>query len=164
MIKKLAAAAILATLAASSFAATPGYYAGVDVGATKLSGDDLGRSPSFGGFVGYTFSPNFALEAGLRRLGSWDEGVNSADLDQASVSLIGSVPVNAKTSIYGRLGYNRLRASTEVSGETISGLVNKALYGVGVSYDFGGNISGRVEVQKPHPDVTNISVGMLVSF
>jgi hypothetical protein len=38
------------------------------------------------------------------------------------------------------------------------------LYGVGVGYDFGGNIAGRVEVQKPSGAFTNVGVSVLYSF
>jgi OOP family OmpA-OmpF porin len=164
MFKKIAAAAILATLACTSFAATPGWYAGVDVGGTEIRDTDLGRETSYGAFVGYTFNRNFALEAGLRRLGTWDVSVASADADQASISLLGSLPLNNQASVYARIGYNRLRASASVSGFSVSESVNKAMYGVGMSYDFGSNIAGRVEVQKPDRDTTNVGVSMVYSF
>jgi OOP family OmpA-OmpF porin len=164
MFKKIAAAAILATLASSSFAATPGFYAGVDIGSTEIRDTDLGRETSYGAFLGYTISRNFALEAGLRRLGTWDVSVASADADQASLSLLGSVPLNNQASVYARIGYNRLRAKASVSGFSASESVNKAMYGIGMSYDFGSNIAGRVEVQKPERDTTNVSIGMSYSF
>ena len=50
MFKKIAFAATLAILASSSFAADrPSFYAGADVGSTKLDGIS-DRQSSFGGF------------------------------------------------------------------------------------------------------------------
>jgi OOP family OmpA-OmpF porin len=162
MFKKIALAAVLATLAASSFAATPGVYAGVDVGSTKLDGES--REGSYGAFVGYNFHQNFAVEAGYRRLGTWEVSGVDAHVDQAAVSLIGKVPVNEQLHVYGRLGYNRLDVSAKVAGVTISDNTSKVLYGVGAGYDFGGNISARVEFQKPSSDSSNLSVGVIYSF
>jgi OOP family OmpA-OmpF porin len=163
MFKKIAAAAILATLAASSFAATPGFYAGVDTGSTKA--DDIsGHETSFGAVLGYNLNPNFALEAGYRRLGSWDAGNTSVKVDQTALSVIGKVPLANQFNIYGRLGYNYLDASARVSGVTISDNESKVLLGVGVGYDFAPNLAARLEVQKPDSHATNVSVGVLYSF
>jgi opacity protein-like surface antigen len=72
MFKKIAAAAALAFAATSAFAAAPtAFYGGVDAGSTKV--DDFGdNKASFGGFLGYGFNQNFAVELGYRQLGKWD--------------------------------------------------------------------------------------------
>jgi OOP family OmpA-OmpF porin len=164
MFKKIAAAAVLATLAASSFAATPGIYAGVDVGSTKIDDSDFGRESSFGAFVGYDLNPNIAIEAGYRRLGAWKMQGASVDLDQAALSVIGKVPLNNQFNIYARLGYNRLDASAHISNVSASESTSKVLYGLGLGYNFSSNIAGRLEVQKPSSDSTNVSVGLVYSF
>jgi OOP family OmpA-OmpF porin len=158
MIKKIAIAASLAVLASSAFAApgTPGVYAGVDVGSSKVSGID-DRETSAGAFVGYNFNQNFALEAGYRRLFDADE----YSVDQAALSVIGTIPLNNGFSVYGRLGYNRLNLEVQDEGKAHE---SKALYGFGVGYAFTPTISGRVEVQKPHSDVTNVSAGVAFQF
>jgi OOP family OmpA-OmpF porin len=159
MFKKIAIAAALATLAGSSFAAPQGpFYAGVDVGATQIHADD--SDTSYGGFVGYRFNQNVAVEAGYRRLGQWDFGVSGYKVDQASLSAVGTLPLSNGFNVYGRLGYNNLDAS----GKYVSGSESNVLYGVGVGYDFGGNIAGRVEVQKPSGAFTNVGVSVLYSF
>jgi OOP family OmpA-OmpF porin len=164
MFKKFAAAAVLATLAASSFAATPGIYAGLDVGSTKIDDSGLGSETSYGAFVGYDLNPNFAIEGGYRRLGAWKVSGADLDLDQAAVSLIGKVPLNNQFNIFARLGYNRLDASAHVSNITASESTSKVLYGLGLGYNFGGNLAGRLEVQKPSSDSTNVSIGLVYSF
>ncbi|MGI4718051.1 MAG: outer membrane beta-barrel protein [Janthinobacterium lividum] len=168
MIKHIAAAAAL-LIASSAYAAQPGtFYVGADVGKTKV--DDIsGRATSAGAFVGYNFHQNVAIEAGYRRLGDYDfhaAGVSGdVDLDQASLSLVGTLPLSNGFSLLGRLGYNRLEADAKVRGfggakEHDSG----ALIGVGVGYAFTPAVSARLELQRPGSDATNLSVGVSYQF
>jgi hypothetical protein len=159
MFKKIAVAAVLATLAASSFAAAPGFYAGVDVGSTKVDGLS-GDKTSYGILGGYNFNQNVAVEVGYARLAKWNISGTSLNLDQADVSVIGTVPLNNQFSIYGRLGYNNLDASVDGYSVATSGV----LYGVGVGYNFNNKVSGRLEVQRPASDVTNVRVGVVYAF
>ena len=159
MFKKIAVAAVLATLAASSFAAAPGFYVGGEVGSTKFDGAS-GNEASYGVVAGYNFNQNFAVEAGYGRLGKVDFMGYDVKFDQTQVSLIGSLPLNNEFSVYARLGYNDLKASVAGSSASDTG----ALYGVGVGYNFNKNISGRLEVQRPAADVTNVRVGVIYSF
>jgi opacity protein-like surface antigen len=163
MFKKFAAAAALAFVASSAFAAPTAFYAGLDVGSTKI--DNFGDSKaSAGGFLGYGFNQNFAVELGYRQLGSWDvEGVD-LKAKQTHLSLVGSYPLNAKLDLYGRLGYNQLRAEASYGGYTAGEDTTGALYGIGLNYSFAPNISGRLEVQKPSSDSTNVGVGVVFKF
>ena len=163
MFKKIALAAVLATAAASSFAATPGFYAGADVGSTKIDGLS-GNQASFGAFAGYSFNQNFAVEGAYRRLGTWNVMGYDVDADQTSVSLLGTLPLNAQFNVYARLGYNNMGASASYGGIKASTSQNGGLYGVGVGYNFNKQISARVEVQKPASDTTNVNVGIVYSF
>jgi opacity protein-like surface antigen len=153
MMKKIVAAAALALVASSSFAGTPGtMYVGGDIGETKFDGVN-DRENSYGAFVGYNFHQNFAIEGGYRSLASDD----NADVEQVAVSVVGTLPLSAGFGVFGRLGFNHLSADNAESED-------KAVYGVGVSYNFSNKISGRVEYQKPHSDVSNISVGVAYQF
>jgi OOP family OmpA-OmpF porin len=154
MFKKIAIAATLAMLASSSFAAGP-FYAGADVGSTKVDGFS-DRETSYGAFVGYNFHQNFAVEGAYRRLADFgDETV-----DQAAVSVVGTLPLSNGFNVFGRLGYNRIEAKYDGGKDSES----KAVYGVGVGYAFTPTVSGRIEVQQPHSDVTNISAGVVFRF
>lgn len=164
MFKKFAIAAALAVAASSAFAAPTGYYAGLDLGSTKIDG--LGDSKtSFGGFLGYGFNQFVAIEAGYRQLGTWDMGYG-VDLTakQTHLSVVGSYPIAPQFDIYGRLGYNQLRAEASYGKLTYGDDTSGGLYGVGVSYTFTPAISGRFEVQKPASDTTNYSVGIVYKF
>jgi OOP family OmpA-OmpF porin len=160
MLKKIVAAAALAVMASSSFAGTPGtVYGGLDLGSTKVDGFG-GRETSAGGFVGYNFHQNFALEGGYRRLASYEVAGEDLTLDQTSLSVVGALPLNQGFNVYGRLGYNYLKADSKFGSGNDSGV----LYGVGLGYNFTPTVAGRVEVQKPSSDSTNVSVGVAFQF
>jgi opacity protein-like surface antigen len=164
MFKKIAAAAALAFVATSAFAAQPtAFYGGVDVGATKITDLDDSKA-SFGGFLGYGFTQNVAVELGYRQLGKWDVAGVDLKAKQAQVSVIGSFPLNQKLDLYGRLGYNKLRAEASYGNYTYGEDTSGALYGIGLNFSFTPAIAGRVEVQKPSSDSTNLSVGVAFKF
>lgn len=164
MFKKIAAATALIIASSAAFAAQPNtFYAGADVGRTKV--DDIsGRETSVGAFVGYNFHQNFAVEGGYRRLADYDMGPGSVKVDQAHLSLVGSLPVNERVSVYGRLGVNSLEGKIKAAGFEEKDSTTKALYGVGVNYAFTPVVSARVEVQKPSSDSTNVSAGVAFQF
>lgn len=143
-------------LASSSFAGTPGtVYGGIDVGSTKVDGVSDSQT-SVGGFVGYNFHQNFSVEGGYRRLGDWD-GVT---VDQTHVSLVGALPLSQGFNVYGRLGYNHIKTDAGFAEASDSGV----LYGVGVGYNFNAKVSGRIEVQKPTNDSTNVGASVVYQF
>ncbi|MDB5934737.1 MAG: hypothetical protein JWQ01_2081 [Massilia sp.] len=168
MFKKIAIAATLAILSTSSFAAeTPAVYAGVDVGTTKVDGFS-DRETSFGGFIGYQFHQNVAVELGYRRLADFDTVVSGTNvgvkLNQTALSFVGTLPLSSGFNVFGRLGYNHLEAKASVSGSSATDSTNKALYGVGVGYAFNAKIAARLEVQKPSSDSSNVSVSVSYKF
>jgi len=173
MIKHIAAAAALVIASSAAFAQqAPQFYVGGDVGSTKVDGAD--RETGAGVFVGYNFTQNFAIEAGFHRLADADVYYRDLDasvktkFDQTDISLIGSLPLSNGFSAYGRLGYNHLKikASARAGNVTVSesDSEDKVLYGAGLAYAFNPQITGRVEVQKPHSDITKIAVGVGFNF
>lgn len=168
MFKKIAFAAALAILSTSSFAAEqPSLYAGLDVGSTKIDGFS-DRETSFGGFIGYQFHQNIAVEVGYRSLADFDTVVSGTKvgvkLNQTAVSFIGTLPLSSGFNVFGRLGYNRLEAKGSVASFSAAESSNDAMYGVGVGYAFNAKISARVEIQKPSSDSSNVSVGVSYKF
>jgi opacity protein-like surface antigen len=169
MFKKIAIAAALAIVASSSFAADvrPSFYAGADVGNTKFDGIS-GRHNSFGGFLGYNFNQNIAVEAGYRRLGDFDLNVNGSNVnttvDQAAVSVIGTLPLSSGFNVFSRVGYNKLDAKASISNFSATDSDSGVLLGIGAGYAFNDKVSARVEYQKPASDTTNLSVGVSVKF
>lgn len=164
MFKKIAAVAALIVASSSAFAVEPGaLYAGVDLGKTKID-DVSGRETSAGAFVGYKFHPNFSAEFGYRRL--FDATFEGADVkaDQVALSLIGTYPLGNNFDVYGRLGYNRIELDASAGGFSASDSTSRAVYGIGLGYAFTPAISGRIEVQKPTSDSTNLSAGVVFKF
>jgi OOP family OmpA-OmpF porin len=168
MFKKIAIAAALAIVTSSSFAADkPFFYAGADVGSSKF--DDLSdRQNSFGGFVGYSFNQNIAIEAGYRRLADFDLNYGNTKvgvtLDQAAVSVVGTLPLSNGFNVFSRLGYNRLNATGSVSGFKAADSTSGVLLGIGAGYTFTPTVSARLELQKPSSDSTNVSAGVSFKF
>lgn len=164
MFKKIAAVAALIAASSSAFAVEPGaLYAGVDAGKTKLEGWS-DRETSWGVFGGYKFHPNLAAEVGYRRLADVDFGMAEVKAHQASLSLIGSYPLGNNFDVYGRLGYNRIIVDAMSGGVTATDHISRGVYGVGLGYAFTPAISGRIEVQKPTSDSTNLSAGVVFKF
>lgn len=164
MIKKIAIAAILAAAATSTFAAEPASaYAGLDVGSTKVD-DFSGRKTSFGGFVGYQFNENVAVEGGYRRLAKFSTSGADVTVKQTAVSVIGALPVGSGVKVFGRLGYNHLAVDASSSYRSYDDSTSSAVYGVGVSYDVTPMVGVRAELQRPSSDSTNLSVGVSYKF
>lgn len=164
MFKKIVVAAALALLAGSSFAdPTDGVYIGLDVGSTKA--DELsGHETSFGGFVGFNFNQNYAVEAAYRHLGTWN--ISNVDLKatQTALSLVATLPLNQQFNIFARMGYNRVNAEANYQGNTISESSNGSFYGFGAGYNFSTNVAARLEVQKPSSDLNNLNVAVIYKF
>lgn len=173
MFKNIAAATALILASSAAFAAQPNtFYGGLDAGRTKVE-DFSKRDTSVGAFVGYHLDQNFAVEGGYRRLADYDIGVarigggfddGSIKADQAHLSLIGSVPMGESFRLYGRLGANRLQTKISSPAYNAKESTTKALYGVGVSYEFTPAVSARLELQKPSSDATNVSAGVAFQF
>jgi OOP family OmpA-OmpF porin len=164
MLKKIAVAALLSALMAPVFAADePAVYAGADVGSSKIDSFS-GRKTSFGGFLGYQFNSNWALEGAYRRLASISVSGVDVDMNQTALSVVGFAPINSDFQVFGRLGYNKLTASASAVGVKAKASDNGAVIGVGVAYSIAPNISARLEFQRPSSDATNMSVGLSFKF
>lgn len=168
MIKQIAAAAALAILSSTAVAADRApIYVGADFGTTKIDNVD-DRSSSYGIFAGYQLSPQFAIEAGFRRLADYDLRVGTANgdvtLDQTALSVIGTLPLSSGFNVYGRLGYNHLKAKASLAGFGGSDSESGVLYGIGLGYTFSDTVSGRVEIQRPSSDSSNLSAGISFAF
>jgi OmpA-OmpF porin, OOP family len=168
MFQKIAIAAALVIASSGAIAGgTSKFYAGADVGTTKLDGD-ANQESGYGAFAGYQLNQNIAVEAGVRRLADVDDsfgGVNfNSHLDQLSLSAVGTLPLSNGFSVFGRLGINRLNLKESGGGFTAKDHATRGLYGIGVAYSFSPAVSARLEVQKPASDFTNLSAGVSYKF
>ncbi|MFL6658263.1 MAG: porin family protein [Massilia sp.] len=168
MLKKIALAASLLIAAGAASATEPGHwYAGGDFGSTKLSGESH-RETGYGAFGGYQFTDMIAVEGNLRRIADNDEtfvGVNySTKVNQIAVSAIGTLPLSSGFSVFGRLGINRISQDTTGGGDSFKDHAVRGLYGIGVAYNFTPAVAMRLELQKPHSDLTSLNAGLSFSF
>lgn len=164
MFKKIAATAVLALLSTAVFAGTPtGFYAGVNAGTTHVNDFD-GNKSAFGGLVGYGFNSNVAMEIGYRQHGTWDYYGADVKIKQTDISVLASLPLAANFDIYGRLGYANAKVNVKGHGFEGDEDANNALAGIGLSYTFSPNLSGRLEVQRPASDTTHTGVALVWKF
>jgi hypothetical protein len=161
--KKIALATSIALLATSAFAAEPSrVYAGADIGRTT-SNDYVDHFNSFGGFAGYRLNDTFALEGGVRRVGSQ----GGLKIEQAAISVLATEYMVGEFSNFGffaRLGYNHFDAHGCDGILCGRGSINRPLVGVGMVYNTTERLTTRIEVQRFNGATRNLSVGLIYSF
>jgi OOP family OmpA-OmpF porin len=164
MLKKILVSAIFASFTASAFAApSTNVYVGGDMGSTRVDNFDK-KSTSYGGFAGYQFTSNLAAELGYRHFGSTNLYNVEVNLRQTSLSALASFPIGSGNFVFGRLGYNQLKATASYRGMKGSDSDNGVLYGAGIGHQFNQNVSARLELQRPSSDSTNFSVAVAYKF
>ncbi|QNA89828.1 porin family protein [Massilia sp. Dwa41.01b] len=168
MFKHIAATALLLVSSQAFAAESSHFYAGVDAASTKF--DNLDRDTGFGAFAGYRFNAHVAIEAGYHRLLDARAYTNVGSLpvdltvDQAELSVIGSLPLSASLSAFGRAGISSITSEGKGNGFSDSTTDTGAVYGIGLAYAFTPALSGRVEVQKPTSDGTKTAAALVFSF
>lgn len=110
--------------AASANAEVIGIYAGAGVGQVELSEEVDGlefdaNDTLFTVFGGYQFNDYFAVELGYIDGGTADDSVAGVDVEVSTeavqASILGSVPIGSKFSIYGRAGIISWKSETFAS-------------------------------------------------
>jgi OmpA-OmpF porin, OOP family len=153
--KKILAACLLASVAAR--AEDSGFYVGASVGqATQSSGSFDGEDTSFRLLGGYSFSPNFALEAGYIDGGKQEDEVGalnlSVDSDGFFATVLTKFPLGNVVALYAKVGYvaydstatasnGPMRASETTSDEDL-------LFGAGLEFRLGENFRLRADYEK----------------
>lgn len=164
--KKFAPLLLASLLAAPAFA-NDGAVIGVDYGHTKVSDSDISGNGA-GVFGGYRFNDAFAVELGYRQLFNATTGEFGVPVKikgtALQASVIGYLPLGKDFSLYGRLGFNRLKAKASAGTGSASSSESKSLFGFGAEYVFGGNVTGRLEYQKPASDTSTVLVGIKIGF
>lgn len=171
------ALAMAAASAAPAFAGD--FYVGGDIGRSKVNGgsETIGsttvtmtywKDTTCSIFGGYTISENIALEVGYRSQGKTTMSVDSKTVDMKGsalqFSMVASMPVATDFSIYGRLGFNRVKATASYAGNSASDSESKALVGFGARYAISKEAGVRAELQKLASDVSALTVGVDFKF
>jgi OOP family OmpA-OmpF porin len=85
-------------------------------------------------------------------------------VNQTFVTLVASLPLSSQLDLYGRVGQDYLRGDVKYGGMSENWDSDGGMLGVGLNYSFAPNLSGRLEVQKPSTDSTNVHVGIVYKF
>jgi len=151
MLKQVMVAAALALGASGVYAQDAGWYGGLDLGSSRLSGVELGdgfdRSDTALGFdVGYRINRNVAVEGAFTDLGKFhfSSAAGDGDFKPKAVSLaaVGILPLQANWSLYGKAGI--AHTETKVGGSVDTSDTNNGLLaGAGVMYDFNRNVFAK---------------------
>jgi long-subunit fatty acid transport protein len=139
--------------------ALTGVYVVGNVGSTAIT--DLGSKIGFGGAIGYKINENFAVEAGAQSLGKYTVAGSDVSASALNVSVVGSVPLDPKFSVFGRLGYGSLTATANGSSAADT---NSVLYGAGVRYNLNQNLAIRGEYTRLASDTGTFAVGLQFGF
>jgi opacity protein-like surface antigen len=160
---------IIAMSAGASAQDASGFFISANVGPSQYKLEEVDTKNKFlaGVGVGYSFNPNIALEVGFNDYGKINVDFVNARARALHLSLLLSAPLANDFSMYGRLGVARTEIQAEAFDISVTDRKTRALYGVGVGYNFAKNIKGTVEFQNQkldHGDVRAVAVGVKFQF
>jgi len=150
----LVAAALLSATAASR---AEGLSIGASLGGVRQNGDTLGGYPtdrsSVGGklYGGYSFTPNFSLEAGYADLGRIKSDAGRLRADSWFLDAVGTLPLGNDFSLLGRVGLIDGQLRRDLNGTQVDGSASGSergtgyKLGAGLQYDFSKSTSLRAE-------------------
>jgi len=157
-----------------------GFYAGVNLGQSKLKGacnglpagvscDDSDTALSI--FGGYQFNKHFGAEIAYTDLGKAEAsggGVTaSVEATGFEFSAVGTIPLTQQFSLYGKLGFFMWDADLKSNvGINASDDGTDLTYAIGVRWNFAKNLGLQAQWQRydVSDDVDVIGVGILFRF
>jgi len=146
-----------------------GWYIGGNLGMADFDefGDD---DTSFKILGGYQINRNFGVEVGYIDFGKVDITGGSVKASAFELVGVGTLPINDKFSVIGKLGFARGEGEANTVVGTFSDDSVEVTYGVGVKYNFTPVLGVTAEYQA-YPDVGNggsdinvFSVGVVYRF
>lgn len=150
-----------------------GFYAGGSLGVPDwhgsvdgVDGHDHGVAGKLYG--GYSFTPNFALEAGGVRLGQARDDFGRVKANGAFLDAVGTLPLTKDWSLLGRAGLAHARFDGPSGRSSDTGLK----LGAGVQYQLSSNMALRADYEQyrfrdvfdAHANVGQVTGGLNVSF
>lgn len=128
---------LMAATIAAAFVALPAsaqLYVGGGIGSSKNDS----REDSWKLYTGYQFNPTWGIEAAYNDLGQY----RGADVESYSLAGTGTMPLNERWSLIGKLGASTNRPEFAGSSDHTDVLI-----GLGVGYSFTKNVGMRVEYE-----------------
>jgi OOP family OmpA-OmpF porin len=149
--KKIANALLCVSMLGAAAAHAEGLSIGGSLASTKWKGDDVGGlstdKSATGGKIygGYSFTPNFGLEAGYATFGKYKSAAGSLKADGFYADAVGTLPLGNGFSALGRVGVFNGKLDSSLGGDD-RGTSYKV--GAGVQYDFDPKLGIRGEWER----------------
>lgn len=149
--KKIANALLCVSMLGAAAAHAEGLSVGGSLATSRWKGDDIGGvstdKSSTGGKIygGYSFTPNFGLEAGYATLGKFESAAGNVKADGFYADVVGSWPLGNGFSALGRVGLFNGKLDSSLAGDD-RGTSYKV--GAGVQYDFDPKLGIRGEWER----------------
>lgn len=149
--KKIANALLCVSMLGAAAAHAEGLSVGGSLASTKWKGDDIGGvstdKSATGGKIygGYSFTPNFGLEAGYAAFGKYKSAAGSVKADGFYADAVGTLPLGNGFSALGRVGVFNGKLDSSLAGDD-RGTSYKV--GAGVQYDFDPKLGIRGEWER----------------
>lgn len=172
--KKIANALLCVSMLGAAAAHAEGLSIGGSLASTKWKGDDIGGlstdKSATGGKIygGYSFTPNFGLEAGYATFGKFKSAAGSLKADGFYADAVGTLPLGNGFSALGRVGVFNGKLDSSLGGDD-RGTSYKV--GAGVQYDFDPKLGIRGEWERYRFDALGtksnadmVSVGLNYKF
>jgi len=146
-----------------------GWYIGGNLGQADV--DDLGdKDTSFKILGGYQINKHFGAELGYTDFGKASSGGVTFKGTAWELVGVGTLPINDKFSVFGKLGFAMGDGEASAPGITVSDDSTEVTYGIGVKYNFTPVFGVTAEYQA-YPDFANgatdinvFSVGVVYRF
>ncbi len=175
MLKRLLFAVGILVLS-SSFALAEGFYAGAGIGITQIEDSEDGESFKDNPFgwrllAGYDFSESFAIEGSYVNSGEAEDTIQGidvkAELSAFTFSVVGLIPMNEQTRLFGKLGYYDGEEEVTAFGITVDEDADGLTAGFGFRYETQSAFTIRGDIDWFDTDldtVWSIGVGFHVLF
>lgn len=152
------------------------WYLGAAIGASHLepkvltTGGSVTDDTSEGMqvFAGYKMNSRFAVEAFYSDLGKAQIDVvtdtSHVDYQVFGVGLVASIPVNKKVSLFGKVGYAKLKNKVKENFAYRQVNDNSTYKGIGMEYKLSEAVSLRLAYDHYDSDYQFLSLGFQINF
>ena len=189
---------VVSLLSITNFAMAEGLYVVGGIGASMLSSSfkttmdnevvstlggkgvssSVANGVAMAGGLGYSFNDTFAAEVGYLNSGTMSYTASATGLANLkadakvtgmTISLLGSLPMSDKFSIYGKIGYSSTTTEATITADggksdPVSNKNSGALYGAGVKFKLAKDFSVLGGYDVFGSDVSGVSVGLQLNF
>lgn len=163
---------MLALMGTPALAAQPGVYGGAHLSAVNVDSGEGFKADftTLGGQLGYLINDNFAVEGRLA-FGVKDDTVNmygyhvKVKLDNyVGIYAVPQVPLSDNISLYGLLGWNKVKVKASYMGSSDSGSDSSLAFGAGIKMPVADNANLYLEYAKLASDTKSLTFGVNFKF